>query len=118
MEDVKLPTHIQEAFDFGTSAIHSWEIDQILKALDEEKLSFEAGSYAYRRAFQRKIRVRDVYGCIKRKNAKTKDSPPWNPEDKSERKAGINFKCKDRNGREVHVKVGWSHKGYTIITVY
>ncbi len=118
MKADELPTCLEEAFDFSTTEILEWERRKIQMALKLRKIQIRPDWHGGIQADKRKISLQDVFKCIGRDKPKSKDLPPWNPEDKRARKAGLNYEGKTESGKRIRVKVGWTAIGYTVVTVH
>ena len=120
MDDVfTQPRNLYEAFDFDTDKIQDWERENIRIVLAARKLVIRPNWHGGKRALQREIAFADIYHCATYGKAKSKDPPPWDPEEKGVRKPGINYDGTTTDGRrKMRVKVGWTPLGYTVVTAH
>lgn len=118
-DDYQPPCTIHEAFDFNFSEVLSSEKEAIQKARRARRLGIREKWHGGKRALERDIKLRDIYHCVEHGKAEVKDPIPWNPEVKGVKQAGINYDGHTLNGtKKIRVKVGWTQRGYTIITVH
>ena len=112
MEDIELPSSADEAFDFATEFIHSWEVAKIRKAAELDEIV--PSPHAEDRAIERDMDIDDFFHVIEHGKAVSKDLP-YNIEGRAE---GINFEGKTPGGKRIRLKIGWWNGYYEIATVH
>ncbi len=112
------PTRLEDAFDFTKLEVLAWEKEAIQQAVSSGKLRFNQKWHAGQRALQREFTIRDILNCLVHGKAKSKDLIPWDLEEKGARKPGINYDGVSLKGVGMRVKVSWTKRGYTVVTVH